>query len=141
MRFHRLSVSLAGLATAAGLAVSAAPASASSVAVMQPAAKSAASIPTLTYAENAWWVWGPFGGTLRITPSGIAQAIGISAAQGVMNNAVQIAGWPPYSSYVYNSMFEQLQCHLLVRLKTPYDLDSWRPSVSWATEIRDECNP
>lgn len=58
-----------------------------------------------------------------------------------MNNALQIAGWPPYSSYVYQSMFEQLQCHLLVRLKTPYDLDAWRPVVSWVTEIRDLCNP
>lgn len=138
MRFHRISTAITILATAGALGMSVAPASA---ATTHSAAVSRSALPSLTYAENAWWVWGPLGGTLRITPSGIAQWIGISAAQGVMNNALQIAGWPPYSSYVYKSMFEQLQCHLTARLKTPYDLDSWRPVVSWATEIRDLCNP
>jgi hypothetical protein len=138
VRLRLLSAAIAILAAAGALGISVAPASAStadSVAISRP------TLPSLTYAENAWWVWGPLGGTLRITPSGIAQWIGISAAQGIMNNALQIAGWPPYSSYVYKSMFEQLQCHLTARLKTPYDLDSWRPVVSWATEIRTLCNP
>jgi hypothetical protein len=138
VRFHRITTAITVLGTAAALGASAVPASA---ATTHSTSISQSALPSLTYAENAWWVWGPLGGTLRITPSGISQWIGISAAQGVMNNALQIAGWPPYSSYVYQSMFEQLQCHLLARLKTPYDLDSWRPKVSWATEIRDLCNP
>jgi hypothetical protein len=95
----------------------------------------------LTYAENAWWVDSPYGATLSITPSGVAQAIGISAASGVWNNALQIAPFRPYSPAVYSSMFEQLQCHLLYRFKTPFHLDTWRPSVSWAAELRDRCNP
>lgn len=129
MRFHRISATIAALAAAATLVLSAVPAGA------------APARPSLTYATNAWWVYGKYGATLRITPSGIAQAIGPPAAQGIMNNALSIAGWPPFSNSVYNSMMEQLECHLILRIKTPYDLDSWRPSVSWATEIHDECNP
>jgi hypothetical protein len=141
MQARRISAAIAALATVATVAVSALPANASPLASNQTSAGNLTTQPSLTYATNAWWVYGPYGGTLRITPSGVAQAIGLSAAQGIMNNALQIAGWPPYSQSVYNSMFEQLQCHLLVRFKTPYDLDSWRPSVSWATEVYDECNP
>jgi Protein of unknown function (DUF2599) len=134
--------SMAGLASALGLAVlAAAPANAATASSSSAAETAAHAELSLTYATNAWWVYGPYGATLRITPSGVAQALGTSAAQGIMNNALGIAGWPPYSQSVYNSMFEQLQCHLLWRFKTPYDLDTWRPSVSWATEVHDECNP
>ena len=94
-----------------------------------------------TYADNAWWVKDPVGATLRITPSAWAQVEGISAASGVMSNALAIAGKPPYGNAVYKSLFEQLQCHLLVRLKTPYDLDTSRPTVAWVTEVNDFCNP
>jgi hypothetical protein len=102
----------------------------------------AAPASALTYARNAWWTnRPPYGATLSITPSGVAQAIGISAASGVWNNALSIAGVRPYTSAAYKSMFEQLQCHLLFRFKTPFNLDTWRPSVSWAAELRDRCNP
>jgi Protein of unknown function (DUF2599) len=97
--------------------------------------------PDLTYATSAQWLNRPQGGTLSITPSGIAQAIGIPAATGVMNNALSIAGFRPYSQAVYNSLFEQLQCHLFFKFKTPYNLDTWRPSVSWAYELAKLCNP
>jgi Protein of unknown function (DUF2599) len=141
MRFHRIPATIAALAAAATLVLSALPAVASPVLSTQTVSHNLSARPSLKYATNAWWVYGPYGATLRITPSGIAQTIGPSAAQGIMNNALSIAGWPPYSQSVYNSMFEQLECHLLWRFKTPYDLDTWRPSVSWATEIHDECNP
>ena len=100
-----------------------------------------ASANALQYANGAHWISQPRGATLSITPTGLAQSIGVSAASGVWNNALAIAGYRPYSSYVYNSMFEQLQCHLVFRFKTPYNLDTWRPSVSWATELSDLCNP
>lgn len=138
MRFRPSFAAIIGLVAAMALGFSAAPASASTA---HPAAAVGPALPSLKYAQNAWWVFGPLGGTLRITPSGMAQLIGPSAAQSVMNNALQIAGWPPYSSYVYNSMMEQLKCHLVPAIKTPYDLDSWRPIVPWATELRDLCNP
>jgi hypothetical protein len=97
---------------------------------------------SFTYAVRASWVRGPNGLTLKITPSGFARYIGLSAAKGVMNNAISIAGWPPLSQSVYNSMFEQLQCHMAFDTYKPtYDLDAWRPSVSWAAEVRDWCNP
>ena len=54
-----------------------------------------------TYARNAWWVSGPLGQTLRITPSGFAQVEGVSAATGVMNNALAIAGRPPFGPQIY----------------------------------------
>lgn len=95
----------------------------------------------LTYANSARWINTPYGQTLSITPTGAAQAIGISAASGVWNNALHLAGTPPYSSAVYASMYEQLQCHLFYKFKTPFNLDTWRPSVSWATELHALCNP
>src|SRR5476649_2163896 len=73
--------------------------------------------PGLTYATSAQWLNRPQGGTLSIT------AIGIPAATGVMNSALSIAGFRPYSQAVYNSLFEQLQCHLFYTFKTPYNLD------------------
>jgi hypothetical protein len=136
------------LALAAGLAVPAAmaasPASASALSAAHTASPGAVQSvrPSFTYAVNAWWSPSVYGNTLKIDPSGFARAVGISAAQGVMNNALSIAGWPPYSQSVYNSMFEQLQCHMsLAPYKSTYDLDTWRPSVSWVTEIHDDCNP
>ena len=112
--------STAALALAAGLAIPAAmsvsPASASTLSgahAPSPGAVQSAR-PSFTYAVNAWWSPSSYGNTLKIDPSGFARAVGISAAQGVMNNALNIAGWPPYSQSVYNSMFEQLQCHLFV---------------------------
>jgi hypothetical protein len=94
-----------------------------------------------TYAYSARWISGPDGVTLSIVPSGYAQTVGIAAARGVMNNALSLAGIPPYSPYVYNSLMEQLECHLVFRLKTPFNLDTWRPSVSWPQELWDLCNP
>jgi hypothetical protein len=128
LRFHWLSSCLSALVAVLGTV--------GALVVASPGSASAT-----TYARNAWWITRPLGQTLRITPSRWAQVEGISAASGVMSNTIRIAGWPAYSNAVYKSMFEQLQCHLLVRLKTPYDLDTWRPSVSFATEVKDKCNP
>ncbi len=123
MRFRLLLITVVSMATFLLGTVTAEPASAA------------------TYATSAHWIAHPQGATLSITPSGWAQAVGISAASGVMSNALGIAGWRPYSLAVYNSLFEQLQCHLLFRFKTPYNLDTWRPSVSWSTELASRCNP
>ena len=65
-----------------------------------------------TYADKASWVTSALGDTLRIDPSPLARTLGIAAARGVMNNALSLAGEPPYSSAIYASLFEQLQCHL-----------------------------
>jgi Protein of unknown function (DUF2599) len=138
------------LALAAGIAVpvtvSAGTASAStftSAHLVSSASRNLPAQPSITYAVKAWWVKGPYGLTLRIDPSGAAQAIGPTAARGIWNNAWRLAGPPPHSLLkgATNSMFEQLECHLLWRFKTPYDLDAWRPSVSWVNEVYDECNP
>ena len=58
-----------------------------------------------------------------------------------MSNALALAGFRPYSNAVYSSLFEQLQCHLFYTFKTPYNLDTWRPSVWWPAELWDLCNP
>jgi hypothetical protein len=68
-----------------------------------------------------------------MAPSGITQAEGPPAEEGIMKNALSRPGWPPFSAATYNSMFEQLECHLLWRVKTPYDLDSWRPPAGRLT--------
>ena len=94
---------------------------------------------TFTYATSAQWING--GATLSITPSGFAQAVGIPAAQGVWNNAMALAGSRYLTWAQYNSMMEQLQCHLYFVFKTPYNLDTWRPSVSWPDELYRRCNP
>ena len=119
-----------GLAWASGMVVAVVVATGISVAV-----NSSKPAQAFTYARNAWWVNEPLGATLRITPSGLAQVEGLSAASGVMSNALTIAGTPAYGNAVYKSLLEQLQCHLLVRLKTPYDLDTWRPSAVSYTHL------
>jgi uncharacterized protein DUF2599 len=112
-------------------------------ATVASAAPAVASAPSLTYAVSARWITlpGDPGLTLSITPTGVAQTLGFPAATGVWNNALNMAGTMPFSPAVYNSLFEQLECHMLGYFKTPYHLDTWRPSVSWAAEIRDKCNP
>jgi hypothetical protein len=132
MKFYRFLSGVGALSLIGAAALSSHPAQ---------AAPAKAALPTLKYATKAWWVNGPYGVTLKIDPSGVAQAEGVVAAKGIMENAITLAGWPPLAPGDYNAMFEQLECHLLWRFKTPYDLDSWRPSVSWATEVHDECNP
>ena len=81
---------------------------------------------------------GPYGSTLSITPNG---TYGIGSAQAILNEALSIAGQPPYSPAVYSSLMEQLECHLALVVKKPYNLDTWRPSVSWIIELKDLCNP
>jgi hypothetical protein len=94
---------------------------------------------TFTYATSAQWING--GQTLSITPSGFARALGIPAAQGVWNNAMSLAGSRYLTWAQYDSMMEQLRCHLYFVVKTPYNLDKWRPSVAWWYELYTKCNP
>lgn len=99
--------------------------------------------PAGWWAANAWWTWRPaYGGwTLSIAPTGLAQAWGTGATSRVWSDALSIAGMKPLSSYAYNSMYEQLECHLWFTFKTPYNLDSWRPQVAWWYELYRLCNP
>lgn len=122
------------LALAGGLSF--APAVPALAATDQPAAF------TLTYTRSAVWIDGMLGATLSVTPTATARSLGLVAAEGVWNNALAIAGVRPYSQAVYDSMYEQLQCHLVFApYKNVYNLDAWRPKVSWATEIHSRCNP
>lgn len=93
------------------------------------------------WARNAWWWWNGGGWTLSITPSGLAQSLGTAATNNVWNDALAIAGRRSLSSQAYSSMYEQLQCHLWYHFKTPFNLDSWRPVVSWWYELYRGCNP
>ncbi|MEA2406348.1 MAG: hypothetical protein QOE69_467 [Thermoleophilaceae bacterium] len=103
---------------------------------------SSASATTMgRYAVAARWINTPYGATLSVTPSGLAQAMGTPAATGMWNDAFAMAGWRPYSSQVYASMYEQLQCHLWYVFKTPYNLDTWRAQVPWWYELYRRCNP
>lgn len=113
------------------------------VAALPPAAATGTKRAAGWWAANAWWWWNPAGGwTLSITPTGLAQAAGTSATSRVWNDALAIAGnrWTGYSDG-YSSMYEQLECHLYFRFKTPYNLDSWRPVVPWWSEVYHRCNP
>jgi len=98
--------------------------------------------PAGWWAANAWWTWrSGYGWTLSITPTGLAQAWGTGATSRVWNDALAIAGTKSLSSGAYSSMYEQLECHLYFRFKTPYNLDSWRPQVAWWYELYRLCNP
>lgn len=65
----------------------------------------------------------------------------MDAAGKVWNDALAMAGRRPYSTATYSSMYEQLRCHLALAVKTPYNLDTWRPKVPWLSELRHLCNP
>lgn len=132
MQFNRIRVTIAALATLATIGVCATPASAS------PAQPARPSVSSSAHVASATWVNTPYGATLSIMPNA---TYGVDSAQAVLDEALSIAGMPPYSSAVYNSLMEQLECHMSALFKKPYDLDTWRPSVSWSTEILDSCNP
>jgi Protein of unknown function (DUF2599) len=132
MHFNRIRVIIAALAALATIGVCALPASASPVRAARPAASSSAHVAWAT------WVDTQYGATLSIMPNA---TYAVGSAQAVLSEALSIAGMPPYSSAVYNSLMEQLECHMSAVFKQPYDLDTWRPSVSWSTEILDSCNP
>lgn len=106
------------------------------------AAGSASAAPTrtmFTYATSAQWING--GTTLSITPTGFAQSLGTPAAQGVWNNAMALAGSRYLTWAQYDSMMQQLRCHLYYVFKTPFNLDTWRPLVSWWYQLYTGCNP
>jgi hypothetical protein len=116
----------------ATIGASAAPALASPAQPARPAAVSSAHV------ASAVWVNTPYGASLSIMPN---STYGLGSAQAILNEALSIAGMPPYSPAVYNSLMEQLECHISAVVKKPYNLDTWRPSVSWAAEVADSCNP
>ncbi|HMI99000.1 MAG TPA: DUF2599 domain-containing protein [Gaiellaceae bacterium] len=93
------------------------------------------------WARNAWWSWHRAGWTLSVTPSGLAQSWGTASTSRVWRDALAIAGRRSLRSRAYSSLYEQLQCHLWYTFKTPYNLDSWRPVVSWSYELYRRCNP
>jgi hypothetical protein len=53
----------------------------------------------------------------------------------------QHKGWDPSPG----SLFEQFECHafsgVAPLVKGTWNLDAWRPQVSWAQEVREKCNP
>jgi len=116
----------------ATIGASAAPTLASPAQPARPAAASSAHV------ASAVWVNTPYGASLSIMPN---STYGLGSAQAILNEALSIAGMPPYSLAVYNSLMEQLECHISAVVKKPYNLDTWRPSVSWVTEVADSCNP
>ena len=137
-KYMKFRTMVAVLATAGGLCF--APAAPAIAASGQPASF------TLRYAQSAVWIdepiYGPLGATLRVTPTSTARKLGLIAAYGTWNNSLAIAGVRPYSKAVYDSLYEQLECHLVfAAYKSVYNLDAWRPKVSWATEIHSRCNP
>lgn len=99
--------------------------------------------PASEWVDSAQWVPGgpPGQETLSIMPTLLARASGTLATDAVMTDAVQMAGLHPWNSAVYASLKEQLECHLYLAVKVPYNLDTWRPSVPWLTELADLCNP
>ena len=133
-------VAILGLTASCGNARASSPTRPVKIAASSDAAShEAASDPS--YVTNAWWSTGPLGTTLHVIPTVYGGDHGIIGASAMMAQAIKIAGSQPYSSAVYASLFEQLQCHLVVILKIPYNLDTWRPNVPFATEVAHRCNP
>jgi hypothetical protein len=106
-----------------------------------PPPSAPAKVTSTQYVQSAEWLNLPRGETLRIMPTTYARVRSVAAASQVLADALKIAGAPPYNNAVYNNLLVQLQCHLVLALKVPYDLDTWRPSMSLPLEIRHLCNP
>jgi hypothetical protein len=92
---------------------------------------------------NAHWGWRDGGWTLFVSPTGWARANGGGYAVGV-------AGWNElYSKYKnaglntnLGGMKDQFICHQQFAFyKSTYNLDEWRPDVSYAATVAAGCNP
>jgi Protein of unknown function (DUF2599) len=89
------------------------------------------------------------GYTLHVEMTACGRATAWANPKAVFNDAVASASGRPQgkgSTWDPNpgSMFEQFECHargLPAVVKGTWNLDSWRPQVSWVTEIRERCNP
>jgi hypothetical protein len=101
--------------------------------------------------QKAAWIRS--GETLSVTPTAWARFVAVvnssdgnvnrnaSNAKVMLGDALSMAGFRPYSPKIYDSMREQLQCHLDLAVKTPYNLDVGRPLVPYSEELRKLCNP
>jgi hypothetical protein len=115
--------------------------------VLAPATNAAASTRLCDSQVNSskWEKRGinaPYGWTLSIMPSRCGRTTGIVAAQAMLDEAVRETaehGWKPVVSR--KSMYWQLVCHLDAVIKTPYNLDAWRPDVGRLKTLRARCNP
>jgi FtsP/CotA-like multicopper oxidase with cupredoxin domain len=138
MRFRLMFA--ATLVAAGGIAAATAiPAAAATAALPAHLTSVQAQPKSTSLVASAQWTNG--GKTLSIMPTLLARTYGESAAAPMMNDALSIAGKRSYSSAVYDSLLEQLECHLFLMVKVPYNLDTWRPSVPWITELAKLCNP
>ncbi len=94
--------------------------------------------------SSATWVYLPgLGYTLRVTPTTWSRAFGGAYAVGA-------AGWSElyskYSSRGLNTnldgMRDQFICHQQVAFtESTYNLDEWRPNVSYTSTVTAQCNP
>lgn len=97
--------------------------------------------------QSARWVWHSEGWTMEVTPTGWARANAGGYLPGVY-------GWDElYSKYRYrglntnlDGMRDQYICHQqIVALRAPnkptWNLDEWRPNVSYLETVNASCNP
>jgi Protein of unknown function (DUF2599) len=100
---------------------------------------------------SADWAYNSVGNgyTLHVHPSGCGRATAALDPHTAFDQAIakathipqgQHKGWDPNPG----SLFEQFECHArsgIALVKSSWNLDAWRPEVSWVTEIREKCNP
>jgi len=95
---------------------------------------------------HATWTHVAQGWRIIVTPSACGRVAAPAHPQTAFAQAIAGAappagrphGWDPSPG----SLLEQLRCHADFAADKPtWDLEAWRPQVSWLQEILDLCNP
>ncbi len=100
--------------------------------------------------SRAVWAHGWAGWTLKVYPSVCGRLTAAVDPRAVFDQAIDTAAAPAGEPARWDpdagSMYEQFRCHawgaqIVDPTKPSWNLDTWRPLVSWSTEIRYACNP
>jgi hypothetical protein len=93
--------------------------------------------------SSATWSYSSSGWTMKVSPTAWARTWGTSS----LSYSVGVAGWTELSSAYYvgtnpGGFQDQYICHQQYAFfKNTWNLDEWRPDVSYAATVAAACNP
>lgn len=107
-----------------------------------PAPAAAESAAVRSYIFNATWITFEAGLRLQVKPTDYGRNNARFNVDTAWNQVLAKAGRRPLTSAQYSSLYKQFRCHTeIARYKPYWNLESWRPNVSYAAVKAAFCNP
>jgi hypothetical protein len=97
-----------------------------------------------SYITSASWTHPPEGYRLVVSPSLFGRNHALDNPPRALHEALKAAGHTPFrmTKKIRDSLTKQLRCHAeFAPTKTTWDLEQWRPDVSYDDFIGAFCNP